>query len=144
MILVVADTGKHDLGLQSGFAGCGGDPPAKLADPGLGFAGTAVVDRDVMSGFGQVPRHGQAHDAQAQKGNLLGQRREVRFGVDAGHALFLFDEGFFALLADRWQGHDDHQEERDAKPDRRRGKEKLCSVVYAMHAIRCNLNVYNC
>ena len=43
---------------------------AVLGHPLLGLGGRAVVDRDLVALVLEVARHGIAHDAEPQKGNL--------------------------------------------------------------------------
>ena len=64
-VLVVADAGKHEVGLARRLARGGGAPAAVFLHPLCGLPGRAVKDRDLVAAlFEQVPRHRVAHDAQ--------------------------------------------------------------------------------
>ena len=74
-VVVVADA-SHDevLALGGGLRGSGGFA-AILLDPGVGLGGGAVVDRHLVAAFVlEMPGHGVAHHAQAQKRHLCHRR----------------------------------------------------------------------
>ncbi len=69
-VLVVADAAEHHVLPLGRFGRRRGGAPAMRGDPLLRPRRGAVVDGDLMAGLGEVPGHGKAHDAEAEKGNV--------------------------------------------------------------------------
>ena len=84
-VVVIAHAAEHHARAFDGFARRGSLMAAgEFLNPGLSLGGCAVVGCDLMARHGQMPRHGVAHDAQAQKCDLGGGRWVVAAGSDGG------------------------------------------------------------
>ncbi|OIQ65570.1 hypothetical protein GALL_528690 [mine drainage metagenome] len=73
---VVAHAGEHEIGASRGLRGLargGGGRAAVAAYPVVRLARCAVIDRDVVTGAGEVPGHRVAHHPQAEEGNGGGE-----------------------------------------------------------------------
>ena len=66
-VVVIADTGHHELGAMGGLGGRAPKRAAMLRDPGLGLCRRAIIDAQLMALRRQMPRHRIAHHAQPQK-----------------------------------------------------------------------------
>jgi hypothetical protein len=74
-IVIVANAAKNNVSIFDGFTGRGGMRwllgVGKLLAPGRRLGCAAVVNRDRVARTRQVSSHGVAHDAKAQKGDVL-------------------------------------------------------------------------
>ena len=69
-VIVVADAHEDDVGALGRRGGVGRLAPPWSFDPGRGLGGGPVIDRDLMPGLGEMPRHRIAHHAQSEKCQL--------------------------------------------------------------------------
>jgi hypothetical protein len=69
-VVIIADADENDLGRRRGFCRRLGRGSAMGLDPGSRLGAGAVVDRDRVPGFGEMPRHGGSHDAETDERNL--------------------------------------------------------------------------
>jgi 3-hydroxyisobutyrate dehydrogenase len=80
-VVVVADAAHDEVLAVRGFLRRLGGLAAKLGGPFLGLGGGAVIDRHLVAAFVlEMPGHGVAHDAQAQKRNLRHIRSPLKHG----------------------------------------------------------------
>ena len=84
-VIVIAHAHEHQIGVAGRLAWREGAAMSELLDPVLRFAAIAVVNRDLVSGQGQMAGHRETHHPQAQKGDTGGRSRLVGFGIGAGH-----------------------------------------------------------
>ncbi|MPM46955.1 hypothetical protein SDC9_93662 [bioreactor metagenome] len=82
-VVVIAHAAEHDVRILHRLARCLAEAAAKFLAPCFGLGGRAVVDRDLVPRFGQMARHGIAHDAQPQERDFACRGGFVGAGVDA-------------------------------------------------------------
>ena len=66
-IVVIAHAGEHDVRARRRLAGRGGRAAAVGFGPSPGLLAGAVIDGDLVAGRGEMPRHREAHDAEADE-----------------------------------------------------------------------------